>query len=381
MGDKPEWEFGGTPGTSPPSSGGISDRRARVRYIGVDLAKRSFTVCFLEEDDSSSLSTYPMTAEGLGVFREQLSADDRLAVEVGTNAYFFHDQVQAAVAEVVLVSTYHFAVIAKSKKKTDRGDALLLARFLKLDYLPRVVMPEPRVRELRHLFTAREALVNMARGLKNMGHAALARNGIAVTRAAFATDRGRQRLARLEGLAPVDRQVLDMVLRQLDSVDGEVQEIERAIIRVGKSLPGLKRVLQVRGLGLVAGIGLLSEIGDIKRFDGSKQLVSYAGLATTVRQSGNTDHRGHITKQGRARLRGFLVEAVLSMVRNPADRRTPLVDFYQRKKAEKGAGKAICATARKLLTVLFTMLSKDLDYWFLEERLYQKKLKQLGPAA
>ena len=58
-----------------------------------------------------------------------------------------------------------------------------------------LLMPNARVRQLQHLFTAREAIVNMARGLKNMGHAALARNGIAVTRAAFATERGRQRLA------------------------------------------------------------------------------------------------------------------------------------------------------------------------------------------
>jgi transposase len=351
-----------------------------MRHIGVDLGKRSFTACFLAEDDSAQLATYSMTPEGLARFRVQLTADDRIAVEVGTNAYYFHDQIHAAVAEVVLVSTYHFAVIAKSKKKTDRGDALLLARFLKLDYLPRVVMPDGRIRELRHLFTAREALVSMGRGYKNMGHAALARNGIAVTRAAFATGTGRQRLARLDGLAPVDRQVLDMVLRQLETVDREIAELERSIIRVGKHLPGVKRLLQVRGLGLIAAIGVLSEIGNIAQFATSKQLVSYAGLATTVRQSGGTDRRGHITKQGRQRLRGFLIEAVLSMVRQPADRHTPLVDFFRRKKAEKGGGKAICATARKLLTVIFVMLTKELDYWFLEERLYQKKLTALAAA-
>jgi transposase len=326
-----------------------------------------------------------MTAAGLAAFRAQLAPADRVAIEVGTNAYYFHDQVQAAVAEVALVSTYHFAVIAKSKKKTDRGDALLLARFLKLDYLPRVVMPEARVRELRHLFTAREALVKMGRGLKNMGHAALARNGIAVTRAAFASSTGRQRLARLEGLAPVDRQVLDrqvldMVLRQLETVDREIAEMERAIIRVGRHLPGLKRLLQVRGLGLVAAIGVLAEIGDVQRFASAKQLVAYAGLATAVRQSGGTDRHGHITKQGRQRLRGFMVEAVLSMVRNPSERRAPLVDFYQRKKQEKGAGKAICAAARKLLTIVHVILTKELDYWFLEERLYQQKLKALAAA-
>src|SRR4051812_4266130 len=107
-----------------------------MRHLGVNLSKRSFTVCFLAEDDSSVMAAYSLTPEGLSEFRGQLQPDDRLAVEVGTNAYYFHDQIQASVAEVVLVSTYQFAVIAKSKKKTDRGDAQLLARFLKLDYLP-----------------------------------------------------------------------------------------------------------------------------------------------------------------------------------------------------------------------------------------------------
>jgi hypothetical protein len=73
-----------------------------------------------------------------------------------------------------------------------------------------------------------------------------------------------------------------------------------------------------------------------------------------------------------------MVEAALSIMRNPAERRTPLVDFYQRKKQEKGAGKAICAAARKLLTVVYVILTKAFDYWFLEARLYQKRLKQLA---
>jgi len=161
-----------------------------VRHIGVDLSKRAFTVCFLEEEDTYQITSYPLTTEGLERFRTQLSSTDQLAVEVGTNAYFFHDQIHESVAKIVLVATYQFAVIAKSKKKTDRGDAILLARFLKIGYLPEVVMPEPRIRELRHLFTARESLVSISRGLKNMGHAALARNGIAVTRAALRLKRG-----------------------------------------------------------------------------------------------------------------------------------------------------------------------------------------------
>ena len=351
-----------------------------MRHIGVDLSTKAFTACFLDEDDEHHLASFPLTADGLDAFRAQLDPADRLAFEVGRNSYFFYDQVHLAVAETVLVGTRQFAVIAQSKKKTDRNDALVLARFLKLGCLPAVAMPDQRVRELRLLFSAREELVKMGQQLKNVGHASLARNGLASRRSDFASQRGRDRLAGLEGLPPSDRFIMDMVLRQLEGLERELVEIERAIIRTGRNLPGVKRLLQVRGFGLVAAIGILAEIGDVARFESAKQLTSYAGLVTAVRQSGASERHGHITKEGRKLLRGFMVEAVLSMVRNPSPGQSPLVDFYRRKKQEKGAGKAICATARKLLTVVYVLLTKDLDFWFLEERLYQKKLKALAAA-
>jgi transposase len=256
-----------------------------------------------------------------------------------------------------------------------------LARFLKLGCLPVITVPDKKIRELRQLFTARDTLVKMARQLKSTGHAALVRNGIFSSRADFTSHAARDRLARRTDLAAADRVILDMVLRQLGTIDRELDEIERVIIRAGKHLSGLKRLLQVRGLGLIAAIGVLVEIGgDVTRFASAKHLASYAGLATAVHQSGATDRHGHITKVGRRRLRGFMVEAILSMIRNPANARTPLVDFYQRKKREKGAGKAICAAARKLLSIIFVLLTKSRDYWFLEERLYQTKLKALAAA-
>ena len=351
-----------------------------MRHIGVDLARNTFTACFLSEDDTHQIVSFPMTGDGLERFRTELLPDDHLAFEAGRNAYFFHDQVASSVANIVMVSPRQFVVISQSKKKTDRNDAILLARFLKLGCLPAATVPDHRIRELRQLFTGRDGLVRIGQQLKNTGHAALARNGLASRRSDFATQAGRHRLSQLQGLTAADRLILDSVLRQLDAVDRELTEFERAIIRTGRNLPGLKRLLQVRGFGLVAAIGVLSEIGDIRRFATAKQLVSYAGLATAVRQSGATDHHGHITKEGRKLLRGFMVEAVLSMIRQPATGRSPLAEFYQRKKRDKGAGKAICATARKLLTLVHVLLTKGLDYWFLEERLYQKKLKQLAAA-
>lgn len=349
-----------------------------MRHIGVDLHKTNFVACFLAADDTQRLETYPLTREGLTRFKRQLRRADEVAVEVTANIYYFYDQIKACVARVVLVDTYRFSIIAKSKKKTDRADAHALARFLKLGHLPEVPVPSEQVRKLRHLLQARETLVGMTTKLKNMGHAALTRNGVALPRAAFASAGSRKRLAERDDLAGADRAIMGAALRQLSALDEEVAELEAEIVRAGKGLPGLRRLLQVHGLNLLSAIALLAEIGDIALFEQSKQLVAYAGLATSVRQSNETTRRGAITKQGRKRLRTIAIRAVLSMVNKT---KTPLMEFYQRKKREKGAGKAICAAARKLLTIIFVMLKKGLDYWYLEDRLYNRKLRALDAAA
>jgi transposase len=348
-----------------------------VRYLGIDLHKTNFVVCFLNEDDSFHLETFPLSKNGIAKFVAQAEKTDTVAVEVTQNIYYFFDQIKDSVKKVVLVDTYRFSVIAKSKKKTDKADACALARFLKLGYLPEVPAPSKRIRQLRELLKARETLVGIRTKLKNMAHAALARNGKKVARSAFATHIARERLLETEDLAASDSLILQAAVRQVNELDREIEQLESQIIKQGKTLKGLKRLLGLHGMNLLSAISLLAEIGDIDLFETSKQLTSYAGLVTSTRQSNETTRHGHITKQGRKRLRTTAIRAVLSMVNRTT---SPLMDFYQRKKKEKGSGKAICATARKLLTIMFVMLKKDLDYWYLEDRLYNQKLRQLNRA-
>jgi transposase len=214
--------------------------------------------------------------------------------------------------------------------------------------------------------------------LKNMAHAAFSRNDIALTRAAFASAVSRSRLMGRNDLPDADLLVLRSCLRQIEGLGSEIKAVEEEIIRRGKTLRGVRQLLQVHGLNLLSAISLLAEVGDIALFDTSKQLVSYAGLATSTKQSSETTRHGGITKRGRKRLRTVCIQAVLAMV-NRTD--TPLMEFYRKKKREKGAGKAICATARKLLTIIFVLLKKGLDYWYLEDRLYNRKLRALNAAA
>jgi transposase len=349
-----------------------------MRHIGVDLHKTNFVACFLAADETQRVETYPLTRDGLALFRRRLRKSDELAVEATQNVYYFCDQVKCHVRRVAVVDTYRFGVVARSKKKTDKADAAALARFLKLGWLPEVPVPSEQVRTLRQLLQARETLVSMRTKLKNMAHAAFARNGVALTRAAFASAVSRGRLSERDDLPASDLLVLRAALRQIEQLEAEVGQLEAEIVRRGKALKGLRRLLQVHGLNLLSAISLLAEVGDIALFETSKQLVSYAGLATSTKQSSETVRHGGITKRGRKRLRTVVIRAVLAMAGRT---NTPLMEFYQKKKREKGAGKAICATARKLLTIIFVLLKKELDYWYLEDRLYNRKLRALSAAA
>ena len=270
-----------------------------MRHIGVDLHKTNFVVCFLNEDDTSCLETFPLSKAGIGRFTEQLRKDDAVAVEATQNIYYFYEQVKAFVRRIVLVDTYRFSVIAKSKKKTDKADARALARFLKLDHLPEVPVPPAKVRQLRHLLQARETLVGMRTKCKNPGHAALTGNGIALTRSAFASAASRERLLNRNDLSAGDRIILQSAIRQIIELDNEIEHLEAEIVRLGKNLKGIKRLLQLHGMNLLSAIALLAEIGSIELFETSKQLVAYSGLATSVRQSNETTRQGHITKQAR----------------------------------------------------------------------------------
>ncbi len=100
-----------------------------MRYIGVDLHKTNFVVCFLNEDETYQLETFPLSKTGINRFTSRLSKDDAVAVEVTQNIYYFYDQIKTHVARVVLVDTYRFAIIASSKKKTDKADAQARASF------------------------------------------------------------------------------------------------------------------------------------------------------------------------------------------------------------------------------------------------------------
>jgi transposase len=145
-------------------------------------------------------------------------------------------------------------------------------------------------------------------------------------------------------------------LSLLDQLAPLLQEVEVEIGRLSVSEPWAGQtpfLLQLPGIGLVTAMTILAAIGDIARFPSAKKLVGYAGLGAKIHASGQTHRTGGITKQGRKELRAVLVEAAWIAVR---------YDDHWRQQFERlveriGRQKAIVAIARKLLVVIWHVLS------------------------
>ena len=105
----------------------------------------------------------------------------------------------------------------------------------------------------------------------------------------------------------------------------------------------------------------------------NKKLVSWAGLAPSLHQSGNVEYHGHITKQGSKMLRWIMVEAARVAV-NHDSRMRP---FYERVKHRRGDQKAIIAVANKMLKIIWFMLTRREPYESRNMKRYQQKLNSI----
>ena len=117
-------------------------------------------------------------------------------------------------------------------------------------------------------------------------------------------------------------------------------------------------LVSIKGIGSRSATILLSVIGDINDFATAGKLASYFGIVPKVRDSNETVRHGRITKHGSKLARTTLVQCTLAAKRfSPYLRR-----YYERVKSNRGSGKAIIATARKLLNIIFDTLKDDLIF-------------------
>lgn len=326
------------------------------RFVGVDLHRNSFLVCFFDaEKGEKKFRNYYLRC--IRKFLMDLEEDDLVAVEATVNARFFKKEVEKKVGKVIVVDPYKFKVISESVKKTDKRDAELIAFYLSKGMLPEVRMKKEEIAEVESLAHTRDKLVKLRTALKNKVHNILRMYGIETNREFLSSEKGLEQALSYE-IGDTAKVELKVCIDQIRSLTKSIEEIEETLVNKGKNMKGFKNITSIKGIGEKSGTILLSVIGDINDFKSRKQLDAYFGIVPRVNNSNETIRHGRITKRGSKLGRTTLVQCTLIAIKYSKY----LAKYYNKLKAKKGSGKAIIATARKLLGIIYDTLKYELEF-------------------
>jgi len=174
-------------------------------------------------------------------------------------------------------------------------------------------------------------------------------------------------------VTPVDRIILDTSIKSIEVINYQIDTVSKEMSKYAVDNKDIKILLSITGIDVFSAMLISAEIVDIKRFSTPWKLVSYTGLAPSIRESSGKTITGGITKQGSPWLRWILVQCALVAVKYDAHLRT----FYDRIRNRKGHAKAIVATAKELLVIIWYMLTRNELYIYMNKQRYEQKLHKL----
>jgi transposase len=235
--------------------------------------------------------------------------------EAGPTGYGLYRQITGLGHECIVVAPSLIPQKPGDRVKTNRRDALSMARQLRAGDLTAVWVPDPHHEAVRDLTRARGAAVRDLRTKRQQVSALLLRLGEPYP---GKTTWGKTHLAWLAGrkLQHVEQRIaLEEMLhavRQATDRIGRLEQAIRAALPDWSLAPTASALMALRGIDLIAATSLLAEIGDLTRFASPRQLMAWLGMVPSENSTGERVRRGAITKAGNRRARSMLVECAWS---------------------------------------------------------------------
>lgn len=335
-----------------------------IKYVGVDLHKKLIVICVVDQARRllSSRRFLNVETERLSEWLESLGAFE-LVLEATASYEWFVKLVEPLAQRVVLAHPRKLRIIAESTRKSDKVDARLLAEFLALDMIPPAHRPTPRQRAHRKLVRRRFQVRSRMTSVKNrLRHLVAEYNA---DRADLFTTEGLRYLRKLP-LEPVDRFLVQRLLRELKLYREELKAVNRQLVSFARKAPPTeaqqrKLLASIPAVGPVTRETFLAEVAGPERFGSAKKLTSYVGLAPGQRESAGKRKDLGITHAGSPILRWALHQAAWQLVR-----RSPRwKETFEKIAARRGKKKAITAIARRLLCLMLAVIRSGKPY---EER-------------
>ena len=293
---------------------------------------------------------------------------DRVVIEICSMAGWVCELLRGLNVEVQVANTSDDAWRwRKVKQKDDRRDALKAARLSAVNQLREVYIPAVAVRQWRALITYRQQLVGRRTKIKNHIRELLLREGKLVVRGhgCWSQVGIAQLVAQARpfsecGLTELWRGELQLELEQLREIQRQLSTVTAQLDKIGGDNAGVQLLRTVPGVGPRLAEAIVALMDEPQRFRKASQVSAYIGMVPKALDSGETQRRGHITRQGSRLVRSLLVEVAWAGLRHNAWVR----QTYQRVSGGKKARKkiAIVAVGRKLLVKCWAML-RDHRVW------------------
>jgi transposase len=283
-------------------------------YVGLDVHKASITVAVaVERGEPFHWSTMPNRNEAIAAMVGKLgTSGTRYVYEAGPCGYALYRQLRALGADCVVAAPSKIERAPGARVKTDRVDAVKLARQLRSGTIPAVWVPDPEDEALRDLTRARQTAQEELQRAKQRVTKLLLRLDLRPPDGTTAWTKAYRSWLQEQRLPFASQQVvLEEGLLALAEAEARVERLTNHLATAAKTAaraPVIERLLAMRGIGLITATTLVAELGDITRFGSPRQLMSYAGLTPTEDSSGARVRRGGITHLGNAHVRHVLGE-------------------------------------------------------------------------
>lgn len=286
-------------------------------WVGLDVHVDSITAAVLE-GDRVEVEVIKLSGDLMKVRRlfRRLAAKGvvRSCYEASGAGFVLH--------RVLQQDGFHCEVIAPSliprkpgdRRKTDRIDAVMLARLYRSGHLTPIHVPTVDQEAIRRLIRLRLTYQEQCKSTKRRISGVLLNAGLVYREGrSLWTKSHRLWLAKLrQQLAGPLQTVLVAELEHLEYLEMQRDALDSEIAGYAQSAPlrtGVEALCCLRGIKTLTAMTLLAEIGDVRRFPSPRALMAYFGLVPSEHSSGERERRGPITKAGNTQARRLLVEA------------------------------------------------------------------------
>lgn len=302
--------------------------RKDTRHVGLDVHAETIAVAVAEPDgDVRSMGMIPNRPEHVRRLVKRLGPARQLKVcyEAGPTGYVLYWQLTGMGVHCEVVAPTLVPVKAGDRVKTDRRDAVKLARSYRSGDLTAVWVPDAAHEALRDLVRAREAAKGDHLRARHRLQKFLLRQGRRAPEKIKSWTEAHLTWVRREVHfdSPAQEAVLMDYLAEVEHARERIKRLEGSIDEAVETAPATMRAViealqALRGIAKVSAVSIVSELGQISRFARPKQLMGYSGTVSRENSSGDRIRRGAITKTGNAHLRRIVGEAAWAYRHRPA---------------------------------------------------------------